>query len=1269
METQEINSDTVHPEVRAHINSLVSALGGFSVDDGCYKLGDDALEVLRDLKRWIRFYDEKTNRMDVARCLAEANIVGADLLQILATWPPNCNDSKYKSRIALACFEVMVPLTWPIEKDRDNMTVNHHRHIPVLQLAQLNYKRAIINFDAAPILNTAVRVALPSMAVPIGERTARDVGIIKLILFFLRNIALISPPPGIKYEGDEAQISRSATIDAFSYQDIFLTLLTIASNMGEDFRLEDVIVMEIIFHIVKRVDPSKLFVSEKALNKAKADELSAAMNEEAALLRSHNKNAPTRHSRFGTMIWVKRENGKLATVSGQDALLNAAARERKLDSTKTFKPPKRTRKEEMEPKNLGPPVSLDERARQQLRSFVEEFLDSGFNPLFQHVRKSLDREAIQVLHEHRSQFFYLVAWFLEAERMRKKAQPKQVADEVGSFNLVAAVLNQEMFITLNRALDRAYNDKDHQQLSTVMRCFTQILLTVQDMSESENEDNQEIADNILNRLFYEETTHDLIATIVRTYKDQGFEYLDACTELTHTFIRLLEAYSKQNVDMQVRSRKRVRRKKKAAKAAAAANGETDNAIEDDGDDSANDEQQAEKTSQERKFDFKKFTARFAAQQAVDTFVLFTKFYRDLNDAQLKRAHRFFHRVAFKQDMSVMLFRLDIIHLFYNMIKGPEPLNKNSSMFKEWEELTKHIIKKCVRKLEERPALFIELLFSKISATTHYLEYGHEKQTITSTPRPAAELEFKKAVDPDQQIAIVVGVLLDKSQTDHLQWIKKQITAAETERRAWESAETAMAAEKEAAAAATAPGTEGGEAATNADVAVNSIETTSPAEKPTPPLITVRPDNDARRTAMFKNPHLRLLMKLVGMERLAPSLDETPDSSWCFPGRVSADMLRDSLDAINKAEFDPPIFEDGQLAEDQLRRKSAAASRKRANRYDDDLEGINGFLEDDDDDGEDDGIMFPVGRLKARKLDGPRPKKRQRRRREPGSGEEEDEEEDDEKARARAKARRQKELEKARKIKSQMYVDAADDLTDDERDREFFEKEKQRQEAKDKSFGLIDKVTAKDKNGERTEWDMLLDVDGDVDGEEDAGGEKGKKTKKKQKARTKPVRRKRGDDDMDVDDDEDEDEGSGDDDSEEQASLTDSDSGGSSGGVSSSGKIKKNKAPAPVVKRRLEKRKVKVFAISSDEEEEDADGDQNMQDAADADGEAGEQNASTSPVVAEKVPEDDVNGDGNKENEKGGDEDEDEDADMVVKPRARAARPRARAGFIDSSDDE
>ncbi len=760
-------------------------------DDGRYKLGDDALEVLRDIKKWIRFYDEKTNRMDVARCLADANIVGGDLLQILAMWTENETNNKFKARIALACLEVMVPLTWPIEKEPETMTVNHHRHIPVLQLAQLGYKRAVINFDGATILHTAVRLALPSMALPIGERTPRDQGIIKLVLFFLRNVAMISAPPGITYDGDESQISRSATIDAFSYQDIFLTLLAIASNMGDDFRTEDVVIMEIIYHLVKRVDPRKLFLTEKELRKAKTNELGALLNKEAAMLRAHNRNGPTRHNRFGTMIWVKRQDGKMSTITGQDALLNPTLREAKMDDSKTFRPPRRARKDDMEPKDLGPRPSLNSRANGQLRSFVEDFLDSGFNPLFQHIRKSIDREAPHVLGYHKAQFFYLVAWFLEAERARQKSREKKPAgsaEDVGTFNLVAGVLNQEMFITLNRSLDRSYNDKDWQELTTVMRCYTQILQTVQEMSESGSEEDEEIADNMLSRLFYEEAVHDAVANIVRTYKDQGFEYLDACTELVHTYLRILEAYAKQNVDLQVRSRKRTRRKRKAADSAEV-DGEENR--EEEGDDSADDEANAERTSRERKFDFKRFASRFTPQGVVDTFVKFTRYYRDLDDSQLKRAHRYFYRVAFKQEMSVMLFRVDIIHLFYNMIHGQEPLEKNSPIFKEWEELSKQIIKKCVRKIEERPALITELLFSKINSTAHYLEFGYEKQTI-SNPKPAAELEFRRPAEHEQQIAIAVGVLLDKSQSDHLEWIKKQITDCESERRAWEASEKARA---------------------------------------------------------------------------------------------------------------------------------------------------------------------------------------------------------------------------------------------------------------------------------------------------------------------------------------------------------------------------------------------------------------------------------------------------------------------------------------------
>ncbi|KAL7936694.1 timeless domain-containing protein [Trichoderma chlorosporum] len=1009
MELGDGTTDIVHPEVRAHISSLVAALGGASTeDDGRYHLGDDALEVLRDIKRWIRFYDEKTNRMDVARCIHEANLIEGDLLPILATWPENATDSKYKSRIALSCFEIMVPLTWPMERDKERMTVNHHRHMPVLELAQVQYKRAIINFDEARILHAAVRTALPSLALPAGDRAARDQGIIKLVLFFLRNMAMIAPPPNVQYEGDETQISRSATIDAFSYQDIFLFLLTLASNMGDDFRTEDTAVMEIIYHLIKRVDIEKLFMTEQQVNKAKANELASLMNKESAMHKAYARNGPTRHNRFGTMIWVKREDGKMSSLSGQDALSDATARNMKMDNNKVFKPPRRTRKENKDERDLGPPAKLNARAAGQLRSFVEEFLDSGFNPLFQHVRKTIDREASHVMQYHRRQFFYLVAWFLEAERTRQKLRKgsnNKTNDDVSSFSLVAGVLNQEMFITLNKAMHEAYEYKDWHELAAVMRCFTQILLTVQEMSESGREDDEEIAENVLSRLFYEEATHDAIANIIRTYKDQGFYYLDAATELVHHFLRILEAYSKQNADMQVRSRKRTRQKKNQAQQQQ--QGTEDGAIAEENDDSANDEEVTERTSKERKFDFQRFAARFSPQGVVDTFVKFTRFYRDMNDAQLKRVHRYFYRLAFKQEMSVMLFRVDIIHLLYNMIKGPEPLDKSSSTYKDWEELVKQILRKCFKKIEQRPELIIEMLFSKLQSTAFFLEYGYEKQTASKKQaKPGAELVFKYTEERDRQIAIVVGALLDKNEGDHISWVKGVVAEAESERRSWAAAEEALASTENPFEESTDPN--------------------EPKEPSKPPPFNVRPDSDERRTARFKNPYLRLLLNLCGFQLFGPAAEETPESLWVLPEDVTADSLQDTLHYINQAEFNPPTFDDGQLAENQLKRKTLL--RKKAN------------FDDDEGDDIDDEILFEPGGPTARKVidESERPKKTRKRRRRNSQLEELDDEELEEKARKR----REREREKARKIKSAVYVKDGDDEFDEEEDEAFFARERE-----------------------------------------------------------------------------------------------------------------------------------------------------------------------------------------------------------------------------------
>jgi replication fork protection complex subunit Tof1/Swi1 len=104
---------------------------------------------------------------------------------------------------------------------------------------------------------------------------------------------------------------------------------------------------------------------------------------------------------------------------------------------------------------------------------------------------------------------------------------------------------------------------------------------------------------------------------------------------------------------------------------------------------------------------------------------------------------------------------------------------------------RQLIKRCTRKIQERPELVVEMLFSKVNSTAHFLEYGYEKQTVSAKPRGAAELEVKPGKEWEEQIAIVVGALLDRNEGDLLQWIKSQLASAESERRSWEGANQAL----------------------------------------------------------------------------------------------------------------------------------------------------------------------------------------------------------------------------------------------------------------------------------------------------------------------------------------------------------------------------------------------------------------------------------------------------------------------------------------------
>lgn len=189
--------------------------------------------------------------------------------------------------------------------------------------------------------------------------------------------------------------------------------------------------------------------------------------------------------------------------------------------------------------------------------------------------------------------------------------------------------------------------------------------------------------------------------------------------------------------------------------------------------------------------------------------------------------------------------------------------------------------------------------------------------------------------------------------------------------------------------------------------------------------------------MYKNGKFRLLLTLIGLERISD--DDVPGASWMIPSVLSAEDLKLSLSRVQKGEHGDTLvdYPDSKPAEFYIRRKSQAPSRPAQ-------ESSTVLLDSDGDESTDEALLFPAGGPTARKPDVAPAKKRRLKRHETP-------EVDDETKGKKADDRRRRQLERLRKIKSDLTVHSSDEEDDEERDREFFAAEDERRKAAGRSI--------------------------------------------------------------------------------------------------------------------------------------------------------------------------------------------------------------------------
>ena len=119
------------------------------------------------------------------------------------------------------------------------------------------------------------------------------------------------------------------------------------------------------------------------------------------------------------------------------------------------------------------------------------------------------------------------------------------------------------------------------------------------------------------------------------------------------------------------------------------------------------------------------------------------------------------------------------------------MDPESPAYKEWDDFVKHFFKQVVKRVQERPELVVEMLFSKIPQTLFFLDHGYDREIHTKAPRPPAELEVKPGMELPDQIGVAVGVLVNQQKSDALHWVRDVLSSAAEERKAWEDAAEAQ----------------------------------------------------------------------------------------------------------------------------------------------------------------------------------------------------------------------------------------------------------------------------------------------------------------------------------------------------------------------------------------------------------------------------------------------------------------------------------------------
>ncbi|SCW03066.1 LAFE_0G02190g1_1 [Lachancea fermentati] len=764
-----IDEDYPSKILKARIALLSTAIGGpdhsSELDPPPYKLGDDCLACLKDLKRWFKLVDDKQARWDVAAAAAQFNVLTDDLMPILVEWENKSaqatkkarksgkkvedffRNKTYHDKVALNALQLMVLMTWPLILT-DQSTLNQVNHYSELKKHQLIYKKAILTVENGKVFKAAIRIALEVIKLDKILRSPKDNVILRLVLNFFRNVVAIEPseitissrkslrkginsvdmlPPNVSAD----DVSLNTVVESFERNKVFDFLLTLASSVGGEFDASfiNVPLLELIFYLIKNVNHDVLFPSKssshvssdirtcdnKGLSKAGL-ELSQLLQREKELKKSVVRNTSTRHSRFGALLSIQTSNHQRLTISGGQDLLSDASALKKLDSRKKWNKRVTTKDETIEglPSNF---LNFNDEINywnystiKIFQEFVKNFIESGFDTLLHSVTDHFTTEDDEMAIVHQIQYLLFYAWFVKYQMLQKKLNNMMSSNH-------STCLKDTCLVLVFQLLRKAYEKKIWAVVHAGMIAFVNLLSFINSL-EAEYE---ETTNYVQGRLFTDDKLL-LLSSLPKTASNHSPAYIKSCINLTHVLLKSLNSLKTEMEGLTTKNdrattlRNHNITEEEVVKLAQEEGIEFEEALET-----------LASSLKQVRFNFNRVQRAYMAEGTIKTYMVFLHRFKELSDEDIKRAIQFLHHVFVLAKEESLLFRIDFLILLKDLL-SPEGLPKQSRSRKHVSKFAHYFMLKLKERLQTSPSWYVSILFPTLNdkEVTYYQKYGKVK---------------------------------------------------------------------------------------------------------------------------------------------------------------------------------------------------------------------------------------------------------------------------------------------------------------------------------------------------------------------------------------------------------------------------------------------------------------------------------------------------------------------------------------------------------------